>query len=191
MSELKSALESAKLQHIREAALDAFLVFGFKRTSMEDIARNAGMSRAALYLHFKNKGEIYCSVVAGIYEQSSHRFEGALDPKGAVAETVAKALRAKDDGLMARVLASPHGAEITSVGMEHAHAEVAAGDARIQSCLAGYFRAVLADRGVAPATDPDELARFIMQAFAGFYGKAEANHTALLGRSAAALLGAD
>ena len=35
-------------------AWNTFAAYGYKKTSMDDIARAAGMSRPALYLHYRN-----------------------------------------------------------------------------------------------------------------------------------------
>lgn len=40
---------------ILDAATRVFLRYGFKKTSMDDVARAAGLSRQALYLHFTTK----------------------------------------------------------------------------------------------------------------------------------------
>ncbi len=40
-----------------------FLRYGYKRVNMNDIAQAAGISRAALYLGFKNKEEIFVGVL--------------------------------------------------------------------------------------------------------------------------------
>lgn len=42
-----------------EAALGNFVRFGFRKTSMDDVARDAGISRQALYAHFADKEELF------------------------------------------------------------------------------------------------------------------------------------
>jgi AcrR family transcriptional regulator len=44
---------------ILDAALECFLKHGYAKTSLDDIARAAHISRPLLYLKFKNKGEIF------------------------------------------------------------------------------------------------------------------------------------
>ncbi|NRB55910.1 MAG: TetR family transcriptional regulator [Salinicola sp.] len=53
----------AEAEATREALLDAaeviFLERGVSRTSLEQIARQAGMTRGAVYWHFKNKSDLF------------------------------------------------------------------------------------------------------------------------------------
>jgi AcrR family transcriptional regulator len=51
--------ESARQAHILETALTVFLRHGFKKTSMEDIAKAASISRQGIYLHFEDKDAIF------------------------------------------------------------------------------------------------------------------------------------
>jgi AcrR family transcriptional regulator len=51
--------ESARQAHVLETALTVFLRHGFRKTSMEDIAQAAGISRQGIYLHFKDKDAIF------------------------------------------------------------------------------------------------------------------------------------
>jgi AcrR family transcriptional regulator len=51
--------DSAKRQLILDAGLIQFAQFGLRKTSMQDIAEQAGISRASVYSYFKNKDEIF------------------------------------------------------------------------------------------------------------------------------------
>ncbi|MBU2993181.1 helix-turn-helix domain-containing protein [Octadecabacter sp. 1_MG-2023] len=46
---------------ILDAALEVFLRYGFRRTTMGDIAKAAGLSRQTLYSRFANKDEVYAA----------------------------------------------------------------------------------------------------------------------------------
>ena len=50
-------------QDTRPRSGQLFLRFGYRKTSMDDIARAAGVSRQALYLWFPNKEALFCAVV--------------------------------------------------------------------------------------------------------------------------------
>src|SRR5436190_11360203 len=49
-----------------EIATSVFTRYGFKKTSMDDVARAAGLSRQGLYLHFANKEELFKQAVLHI-----------------------------------------------------------------------------------------------------------------------------
>ncbi|MES2743855.1 MAG: TetR/AcrR family transcriptional regulator [Bdellovibrionota bacterium] len=56
-------MRNEKQCHILDAAFKVFARFGLKKTSIDDIAKAAEMSRQGVYLHFKNKDEIFKSAV--------------------------------------------------------------------------------------------------------------------------------
>jgi len=55
--------ESTRQRQLLEAALGVFLKFGFRKTSMDEVARAAHVSRQALYLHFSGKEALFRAVV--------------------------------------------------------------------------------------------------------------------------------
>ena len=60
---------AARQAAIIEAAKDVFLRFGFRKTSMDDLARAAGLSRQGLYLHFPNKQALFKTMVTRLTEE--------------------------------------------------------------------------------------------------------------------------
>lgn len=61
-------------QAIIDAARARFARFGPKRTSVADIGKEAGLSRATVYLHFDSKNAIY----AALLEQETEKFVDAV-----------------------------------------------------------------------------------------------------------------
>lgn len=53
----------ARPEEVLEAALDLFAHNGFAATRMEDIAKSAGLSKAAIYLYFPSKEEVFKALV--------------------------------------------------------------------------------------------------------------------------------
>ncbi len=49
----------ARLRPLLEAAIAVFRRFGYRKASMDDVARAAGVSRQGLYLMFSNKEELF------------------------------------------------------------------------------------------------------------------------------------
>jgi len=67
---MKSFDAANKTDRILQAAFNCVKQYGFKRTSMADIALASGMSRSALYLVFKDKSDIFRSTTKKIHNQT-------------------------------------------------------------------------------------------------------------------------
>lgn len=52
-------------ERILRAAEECFARYGFQKTSMEDIAREAGLSRRSVYRHFPDKSALFNQVATG------------------------------------------------------------------------------------------------------------------------------
>jgi AcrR family transcriptional regulator len=63
--------EQVRRDQLLSAALDVFLRFGFRKTSMDEVARAAQVSRQGLYLHFPTKEDLFRATV-------EHLLAGAL-----------------------------------------------------------------------------------------------------------------
>ena len=55
--------DDVRRRRLLDVALATFLRFGFRKTSMEEVARAAGLSRQGLYLHFPTKDDLFGEVV--------------------------------------------------------------------------------------------------------------------------------
>ena len=102
----------ATRERILAAAFVRFARYGFRRTSMEDIAGEAGVSRAALYLQFRNKEEIFKSLAQDLQDRALARAGEALDGRGPLAERVRAAIEGKSLEMVRITLESPHGSEL-------------------------------------------------------------------------------
>jgi AcrR family transcriptional regulator len=63
---------------IMEAALGVFLRYGYRKTSMDDLARAAGISRQGVYLHFTSKDELFKEAVTWFAQQGLAAMRAAL-----------------------------------------------------------------------------------------------------------------
>ena len=50
-------------EHIIKVAMDVFVKFGYKKTTMNDISRATNKARSSLYYYFSNKEEIFEAIV--------------------------------------------------------------------------------------------------------------------------------
>ncbi len=62
IKERKEREKEERRTRIQEAAKKIFMLKGFRSATIEDIANKAELSAATIYLYFKNKEELYCSL---------------------------------------------------------------------------------------------------------------------------------
>jgi AcrR family transcriptional regulator len=75
MPKLKPSTQTARREHILDAAEVCFARSGFHGTSIQDICRQAGVSAGALYVYFESKE----ALIAGIVERDRTKLAGQLD----------------------------------------------------------------------------------------------------------------
>src|SRR5580692_1660493 len=55
--------DRARMEHVLSVALEVFGRFGFRKTSMDEVARSADISRQGLYLYFASKEALFRAAV--------------------------------------------------------------------------------------------------------------------------------
>ncbi|MEV6160981.1 TetR/AcrR family transcriptional regulator [Streptomyces sp. NPDC052052] len=75
------------------AAVDAFAERGYHATTTRDIAGRAGMSPAALYIHYRTKEELLHRISRIGHDRALSVLEAAADSGGTAAERLAEAVR--------------------------------------------------------------------------------------------------
>lgn len=129
-----SSLADPKRARILEGAMKVFLAYGFARTTMDDIARAAEVSRPALYLLFRNKTDIYRALAADFVDEALAHARLALAEEGPLVRRLEQAVHCAMHTLQ-EVEDSPHGAEILDMKNSLAGEIVAAGRAGMGSLL--------------------------------------------------------
>ena len=136
---------SPQREAILVAATTAFLRYGFKKTSMDDVARAAGVSRQGLYLYFETKDLLF-------RETLQHLVSHMISTARSVAEDGNLSFRDRLLGVFEAV----HGTAFQSASPEHAFellqsAQSADGALLVQldRDLMGIVAALLAEAGAA------------------------------------------
>ena len=125
-----------KSEGILDAALPVFVRYGFRKTSMADIARAAGISRAALYLSFGSKEELFRAGSARAHARTMRNVEAALAGTGDVFSRIEAAIAAFQRDLIAPLSASDSAAELFDTNMTLAKDITLAARARLVAQLA-------------------------------------------------------
>lgn len=95
------------------AALAEFTAFGYRRTSIESIARRAELSRATVYAHWSNKEELFRALVSRLHEDHLTQMQAVADePDLEIESRITKLLRAQFLQFVELTSNSPYAAEL-------------------------------------------------------------------------------
>jgi AcrR family transcriptional regulator len=140
-----------KQDTILDAAFQAFATYGYRRTSMEDIAHGAGVSRTALYLHYRNKEDIFRSLAQRYFQETLVNMQAVLALPGQDAkQALYGCFVAKDGKFMDVVLSTPHGSELLDAGFSVSGDLAKMAEAQVADLLATW----LGDKGLPPDLGP-------------------------------------
>lgn len=102
----------AKREAILAAALELFGRYGFRRTSIDDIAREAGIAKGTVYLYVENKEALFRTLAQTLLDRVlQHAAEAAAAP-GTIADRLAAVLDAKFGFFHELLHRSPHAIEL-------------------------------------------------------------------------------
>jgi AcrR family transcriptional regulator len=154
--------ERDRRSEILDAAFERFSRYGFRNTSMDDIARAAGVSRPLIYQYFDNKETVFRDLAARLHDEARTAAERALrEAAGSLADQIAAALIAKLRIPVEVIGASEHHDELLDTSSRIAGDIAAAAGERYQAVLATRLRAAKRSGELAPdaavMTTPDLL----------------------------------
>jgi len=88
-----------KLRQITLAARELFWKYGFKKVTVEEVCREAGVSKMTFYKHFANKTELIKFLLSFIIENSLQKFNAIMESDIPFAEKVKKQVELKREGV--------------------------------------------------------------------------------------------
>ncbi|MCQ6282261.1 TetR/AcrR family transcriptional regulator [Bacillus sp. EB600] len=77
---------------IVEAATKSFSLFGYKATTMDQVAKLANVGKGTIYTFFKNKEELFNEIISSLVKEMIAEAEAVIDPELPFAENVHRAL---------------------------------------------------------------------------------------------------
>ncbi|MGW6662753.1 TetR/AcrR family transcriptional regulator [Peribacillus sp. NPDC055009] len=77
---------------ILEAATKSFSLFGYKATTMDQVAKIANVGKGTIYTFYKNKEELFKEIVQRLIEEMKYEAEQSLDDQLAFFENLHRAV---------------------------------------------------------------------------------------------------
>ncbi len=148
-----------KRRRILQAAWQLVLRHGLRGTTMEALAREAGIAKATLYAQFADKDAVIAGVIDDMLIELRAAYDKGMADKGGVAERIGAALAAKHGIILRALEGSPHAEELFNEHYRFAE-RFRALDAHMESEIA-------AELTRAGAADGLRLARIVIGAAQG------------------------
>lgn len=104
-------LNPERRARILAAAEDLFMRNGLRGTSMEAIARAAGVAKPTLYAYFTDKDVVFATLAAEVLNSWRALVSKELSSRGDLADRIARALIAKQKAYFRLVRSSKHAAD--------------------------------------------------------------------------------
>lgn len=169
----------AKREAVYEATATVFAQYGFRRTTMNDIAQAAGISRPALYLMFDNKENLFQGLAAfrldQAIEQALRVLAGGVDTN----QRIIEALLVFERIFYEPIADSPHGAELMDISQSLASESMMKDIVRLHSALAKTLSDAEQAGEVNFENSPLKPKAFVELLFTGLNGvKKKASNTA-------------
>ncbi|MDA8089453.1 MAG: TetR/AcrR family transcriptional regulator [Nitrospiraceae bacterium] len=111
-------MNTEKKKLLFDAAFSCFISYGFSKTSLDDIAKKAGVSRSSIYLLFKNKKDLFISMVENNFEDKLKKIAEIVKAKGSEKDKLKQFFEIWILEVWSKVYNSPHGAELFEIGKE-------------------------------------------------------------------------
>lgn len=108
------SMSAERVERILDAAYRCFTRHGIRRTTMDDIATAADMSRPAVYQYVRNKDDAYRRLAAQLFDRSlaEARAAATADPAAPLDQRVHDVLGVKLELTLRLWRDSPHAAEL-------------------------------------------------------------------------------
>lgn len=130
------------------AATELFHRYGFRRTSMDLLAEEAGLAKATLYAYFDDKEAVFRAVVEDVGDRILARATEASEADGTLTERLTAMLDAKIVHVFELVERSPHAKDIVEAQSRLSGEIVERADRAYLRLLTRVLEAGVADRQV-------------------------------------------
>ncbi|MGG4035668.1 TetR/AcrR family transcriptional regulator [Paenibacillus cisolokensis] len=145
---------------IVDAAAKSFALFGYKATTMDQVAKIANVGKGTIYTFFSNKEELFQEIMKSLLTEMKQVAEAALDPNLTFFDNLNRVLHKLLDFREQHELAIKLSQEVRDIGTQMAQE----GLQLIEKSVIGYIRQQVQkaiDKGEIKPCDP-ELTAFVM-----------------------------
>lgn len=131
---------SGKGESVLLAAIDLFSKYGYRKTSIDEIAEAAKVAKRTVYLHFENKAAVFRAMAEYLAELTRGRFDAALKREGTPEERLTELLYANYGTAFEHFGASEHVQDLEAAGAELLEASIVAWEQEYEDRMVAFLR---------------------------------------------------
>ncbi|MED3561533.1 TetR/AcrR family transcriptional regulator [Bacillus xiapuensis] len=172
---------------IVEAATKSFSLFGYKATTMDQVARLANVGKGTIYTFFKNKEELFEEIVSSLVREMISEAEDVIEPSVPFTENVHRALY--------RLLEfrSQHQLMIKLIQEETEMGTMAVAEMlqHVENEIIAYLKQkieIAISKGAIPAADPEITSFLLLKMYIALVSDWEKHHEPLSSEQIAELM---
>lgn len=158
----KHALDRRSL--IVEAAGKSFALFGYKATTMDQVAKIAGVGKGTIYTFFTNKEQLFHEIMGRLIREMKQVAEQSIDPSRSFFDNLSHVLDRLLDFRERHELAVKLAQEVRELGTPMADEGIRA----MESAIVNYIRTQIeaaVDKGEIKPCDPEITAFVILKLY--------------------------
>jgi AcrR family transcriptional regulator len=163
-----NAMASEKETQILDAAARVFAQYGFRKTNMGDILREAGVARATLYKYFGSKDEVFHAVLMREMGEIRDAVRGAVEGEATTAEKLRVAVITHTDAIRRKINVLRVSLDATSHIMSKWKGETEELTRRALELYAGILRGGI-ESGEIRGEDPMKIALLLLYMLKGLF----------------------
>ena len=165
-------MRDTKKAKVLETAQSVFFRYGYRRTTMGDLASAAGVSRPALYLLYCNKEQVFEAVLRSFVTGALAEIRAGLASYASPEERLRFAFDIWAVRPFGMLTATPDAKELIDCGFEFAREAIDEGTAAFEAELAAILAPLHAQAPDQTLT-PGQIARILTRAVHGFKESAQ------------------
>ncbi|SDN04459.1 transcriptional regulator, TetR family [Bacillus sp. OK048] len=163
---------------ILEAAAKSFSLYGYKATTMDQVAKLAGVGKGTIYTFFKTKEELFDEIINSLIADIRTEVEGAMDDSAAILENVNRVLVQVHEFRKSHQLTIKLIQEERDMGTQ----TVVEAMQRVEQSIIQYMKVIIQeaiDKGEIKACDPEITAFVMLKMYFSLVNDWQRNHPPL------------
>ncbi|MBC8102252.1 MAG: TetR/AcrR family transcriptional regulator, partial [Cytophagales bacterium] len=156
---------------ILEAARTRFLHYSYKKTTIDEIAQDAGVGKGTVYLYFDSKEDVLLTIAKGVKRNITEQMQAIAASLATPEEKLRRMMLAMVLSVHDACMGAAHGIELVDETMQPKIAQCAQNEQDAQMALLARVLEEGVRRGdlTIPGGDAEVAARNLKMAFASFF----------------------